>query len=77
VSHFIEKYNDAHGKTVKGLAPGTLNALLSYDWPGNVRELGERRGARRGAGAGERADQRRSAGDAASGPARRIAAPTR
>ncbi len=39
VSHFIEKYNDAHGKTVKGLAPGTLNALLSYDWPGNVREL--------------------------------------
>jgi two-component system NtrC family response regulator/two-component system response regulator HydG len=39
VSHFIEKYNEAHGKTVKGLAPGTLNALLSYDWPGNVREL--------------------------------------
>ena len=22
-----------------GLAPGTLNALLSHDWPGNVREL--------------------------------------
>ncbi|MBL8921543.1 MAG: sigma-54-dependent Fis family transcriptional regulator [Myxococcaceae bacterium] len=39
VSHFIEKYNEAHGKNVKGLAPGTLNALLSYDWPGNVREL--------------------------------------
>jgi two-component system, NtrC family, response regulator len=39
VSHFIEKYNEVHGKTVKGLAPGTLNALLSYDWPGNVREL--------------------------------------
>jgi two-component system NtrC family response regulator/two-component system response regulator HydG len=39
VSHFIEKYNEAHGKTVRGLAPGTLNALLSYDWPGNVREL--------------------------------------
>ncbi|MBE2248729.1 MAG: sigma-54-dependent Fis family transcriptional regulator [Myxococcus sp.] len=39
VAHFIEKYNDAHGKSVKGLAPGTLNALLSYDWPGNVREL--------------------------------------
>ncbi len=39
VSHFIEKYNEAHGKSVRGLAPGTLNALLSYDWPGNVREL--------------------------------------
>ncbi|MDX2011369.1 MAG: sigma-54 dependent transcriptional regulator [Myxococcaceae bacterium] len=39
VSHFIDKYNEAHGKLVKGLAPGTLNALLSYDWPGNVREL--------------------------------------
>jgi two-component system NtrC family response regulator/two-component system response regulator HydG len=40
VTHFIEKYNELHGKLVKGLAPGTLNALLSYDWPGNVRELG-------------------------------------
>jgi DNA-binding NtrC family response regulator len=24
---------------VRGLAPGTLQALLSYDWPGNIREL--------------------------------------
>ena len=40
VSHFIQKYNELHGKNVRGLAPGTLNALLSYDWPGNVRELG-------------------------------------
>src|SRR5207244_5354136 len=24
---------------IEGLAPGTLNALLSHDWPGNVREL--------------------------------------
>jgi len=39
VSHFIEKYGKAYGKEVKGLAPGTLNALLSHDWPGNVREL--------------------------------------
>ncbi len=39
-AHFIEKYNDQHGKQVRGLAPGVLNALLSYDWPGNVRELG-------------------------------------
>ena len=39
VSHFIEKYSKAYGKEVRGLAPGTLNALLSHDWPGNVREL--------------------------------------
>jgi DNA-binding NtrC family response regulator len=24
---------------VRGLGPGTLNALLAHDWPGNVREL--------------------------------------
>ena len=39
VSHFIEKYTQAYGKEIRGLAPGTLNALLSHDWPGNVREL--------------------------------------
>ena len=39
VSYFIEKYAKNYGKELKGLAPGTLNALLAYDWPGNVREL--------------------------------------
>ena len=39
VSHFIEKYNRAYDKEVRGLAPGSLNTLLSHDWPGNVREL--------------------------------------
>ncbi len=39
VSHFITKYAEAYGKTVKGLAPGALNLLLSHSWPGNVREL--------------------------------------
>jgi DNA-binding NtrC family response regulator len=39
VSHFVEKYAANYGKEVKGLAPGTLNAMLAYDWPGNVREL--------------------------------------
>jgi two-component system NtrC family response regulator/two-component system response regulator HydG len=38
-SHFIDKYAKNYGKTIDGLAPGTLNALLSHDWPGNVREL--------------------------------------
>jgi DNA-binding NtrC family response regulator len=39
VSHFLEKYSESYGKEVKGLAPGTLQALLSHDWPGNIREL--------------------------------------
>jgi DNA-binding NtrC family response regulator len=39
VTHFIEKYGKSYGKEIEGLAPGTLNALLSHDWPGNVREL--------------------------------------
>ena len=39
VNHFLEKYSDAYGKDVRGMAPGTLQALLSYDWPGNIREL--------------------------------------
>ncbi|MCP3137710.1 sigma-54-dependent transcriptional regulator [Pyxidicoccus xibeiensis] len=39
VNHFVEKYGEAYGKQVRGLAPGTLQALLSHDWPGNIREL--------------------------------------
>jgi two-component system NtrC family response regulator/two-component system response regulator HydG len=38
-AHFIDKYSEAYGKQIKGLTPGTLNALLGHDWPGNVREL--------------------------------------
>ena len=38
-AHFIDKYAKGYGKEIGGLAPGTLNALLSHDWPGNVREL--------------------------------------
>jgi DNA-binding NtrC family response regulator len=39
VNHFLDKYGDNYGKQVKGLAPGTLQALLAHDWPGNIREL--------------------------------------
>src|SRR5207253_1645499 len=38
-AHFIDKYARAYTKEVQGLAPGTLQALVSHDWPGNVREL--------------------------------------
>ncbi len=39
VNHFLLKYGESYGKEVKGLAPGTLQALLAHDWPGNIREL--------------------------------------
>ncbi|RKH61974.1 sigma-54-dependent transcriptional regulator [Corallococcus llansteffanensis] len=39
VNHFLERCNTTYGKEVKGLAPGTLQALMSHDWPGNIREL--------------------------------------
>ncbi len=39
VSHFVERAAAEYGKTIRGVAPGFLNALLAHDWPGNVREL--------------------------------------
>ncbi len=39
VSHFMERASAAYGKSVRGVAPGFINALLAHDWPGNVREL--------------------------------------
>ena len=36
---FVERYATTYGKQIRGLAPGTLQALMSHDWPGNVREL--------------------------------------
>lgn len=40
VAHFVDKYNFLYGKRVRGMAPGIMQTLVSYDWPGNVRELG-------------------------------------
>jgi two-component system NtrC family response regulator len=39
VSHFLKKFADAYGKSITGLAAGTLSLLNAHDWPGNVREL--------------------------------------
>jgi len=38
-AHFMERFAKAYGKDIRGLAPGTLQALVSHEWPGNVREL--------------------------------------
>ena len=37
--HFLKKYSEEMGKTIKGFAPGAMERLLRYPWPGNVREL--------------------------------------
>ncbi len=37
--HFLKKYSAEYGKTVRGINPAALDALVEYEWPGNVREL--------------------------------------
>ncbi len=37
--HFVEKYAQAHEKTVKRISTPAIDMLMSYHWPGNVREL--------------------------------------
>jgi len=39
VDHFIERFNHQRGRSVAGIAPEALAALMLHDWPGNVREL--------------------------------------
>src|SRR5216684_2027105 len=37
--HFLAEAGRRLKKSVKGVAPASLNALIRYPWPGNVREL--------------------------------------
>jgi DNA-binding NtrC family response regulator len=39
VDHFIERFNHRGGRSVAGIAPEALAALMLHDWPGNIREL--------------------------------------
>ncbi len=39
VQFFLKKYNQAYGKTIRGLTRRAQAVLLRYHWPGNVREL--------------------------------------
>ena len=36
---FIRKLAPEHGKTIDGVHPTALEAMISYEWPGNIREL--------------------------------------
>jgi len=38
-SHFIDKFNRAKNRAVKGIESEALGFLVRYGWPGNVREL--------------------------------------
>jgi DNA-binding NtrC family response regulator len=37
--HFLKKYAEEIGKTIKGFTPEAMGKLMKYPWPGNVREL--------------------------------------
>ena len=37
--HFLKRFAESNGKTVKGFTPAAMDRLLKYSWPGNVREL--------------------------------------
>jgi len=39
VSHFLNKYCDKMGRSMKRIAPRVMKVFESYSWPGNVREL--------------------------------------
>jgi len=39
VEHFVSRFNGRFSRTVTGLEPDAMSAVMSYRWPGNVREL--------------------------------------
>lgn len=39
MDHFLRRYAEKNGKTLRGLTPEARDILLRYDFPGNVREL--------------------------------------
>ena len=39
VDHFVRRYNAKKGKSLIGVSPRVMEALMKYDFPGNVREL--------------------------------------
>jgi two-component system, NtrC family, response regulator AtoC len=39
VRHFLDKYNEKFGKSIKGVDKESMSLLSAYRWPGNIREL--------------------------------------
>jgi DNA-binding NtrC family response regulator len=42
LEHFFDAARSATASSLKGIAPGAMEAALEHDWPGNVRELKNR-----------------------------------
>jgi two-component system nitrogen regulation response regulator NtrX len=38
-AHFLEQFNERHGKHVTAATPEAMKALMGHTWPGNVRQL--------------------------------------
>jgi DNA-binding NtrC family response regulator len=39
IRHFVERFGQQYGKTIRGVSPRTRLVLERHNWPGNVREL--------------------------------------
>ena len=39
VDYFIQRYATLYQKTIEGIKPAVLLAMIHHDWPGNIREL--------------------------------------
>lgn len=39
IRHFLKRFENLYGKTLKGLSDKANNYVMNYDWPGNIREL--------------------------------------
>ena len=39
VEHFIGKFNDSNGRSIKYVNKAAMDLLMNYSWPGNIREL--------------------------------------
>ncbi len=37
--HFLRRFCERHGRSLRGFTPEAATALRAYDWPGNVRQL--------------------------------------
>jgi DNA-binding NtrC family response regulator len=38
-AHFVERFNARLGRSIEGVLPEAMQAMMRYHWPGNVREL--------------------------------------
>ena len=39
LNHYLQRFNEEHGKRIEGFSAAAIDVLTAYRWPGNVREL--------------------------------------